>query len=308
MGHSRINISALAITSCLLWSTAFAGVKIGLQYATPLQFAGTRFFIAGLLVFPLAYRINPRYFSIVRNNLKMILLFAFLQTFLQYTMFYTGINMIPGAVAAIVIGSQPFFIALVANFMMPGDRMTLVKFLVILFGIMGVALVILGKDPQSATGHIALAGVLLMLGINVLSGFTNVLVAREKGMIPPLVISSASMIIGGAGLFLFSLPLEGFHFGTRPPIYFISLTWLSLLSAVAISIWIILLKRPGIVVSDLNMWKFLIPLFGAVFSWILLPGEQPQVVTIVGMIIITSALVVSNLVQKKNRSFIQEKA
>jgi drug/metabolite transporter (DMT)-like permease len=238
----------------------------------------------------------------------MILLFAFLQTFLQYTMFYTGINMIPGAVAAIVIGSQPFFIALVANFMMPGDRITPVKSLVILFGIMGVALVSLGKDPQSASGHIALAGVLLMLGINVLSGFTNVLVAREKGMIPPLVISSASMIIGGAGLFLFSLPLEGFNFGTRPPVYFISLTWLSLLSAVAISIWITLLKRPEIVVSDLNMWKFLIPLFGAVFSWILLPGEQPQVVTIVGMIVITSALVVSNLVQKKNRSFIQEKA
>jgi drug/metabolite transporter (DMT)-like permease len=308
MGHTRINISALAITSCLLWSTAFAGVKIGLQYATPLQFAGTRFFIAGLLVFPLAYKINPRYFRIVRNNLKMILLFAFLQTFLQYTMFYTGINMIPGAVAAIVIGSQPFFIALVAHFMMPGDRMTLVKTLVILFGIMGVVLVCLGEDPQSASGHIALAGVLLMLGINVLSGFTNVLVAREKGMIPPLVISSASMIIGGAGLFLFSLPLEGFHFGTRPPVYFISLTWLSLLSAVAISIWITLLKRPGIVVSDLNLWKFLIPLFGAVLSWILLPGEQPQVVTIVGMIIITSALVISNLVQKKNRSFIQEKA
>ncbi len=308
MGHSRINTSALAITSCLLWSTAFAGVKIGLQYATPLQFAGTRFFIAGLLVFPLAYKINPRYFRIVRNNLKMILLFAFLQTFLQYTMFYTGINMIPGAVAAIVIGSQPFFIALVANFLMPGDRMTLVKSLVILFGIMGVALVSLGKDPQSASGHIALAGILLMLGINVLSGFTNVLVAREKGMIPPLVISSASMIIGGAGLFLFSLPLEGFHFGTRPPVYFISLTWLSLLSAVAISIWITLLKRPEIVVSDLNMWKFLIPLFGAVLSWILLPGEQPQVVTIVGMIVITSALVVSNLVQKKNRSIIQEKA
>jgi len=72
----------------LLWSTAFAGVKIGLEYATPLQFAGTRFFIAGLLVFPLAYRFNPRYFRIVSDNLKLILLFAFLQTFLQYTMFW----------------------------------------------------------------------------------------------------------------------------------------------------------------------------------------------------------------------------
>ncbi len=307
MDHSRINTSLLAILSCLLWSTAFAGVKIGLQYATPLQFAGTRFFIAGLLVFPLAYRYNPAYFRILRKNLGMILLFAFLQTFLQYTMFYTGINMIPAAVAAILIGSQPFFIALVANFIMPGDRMTLGKTLVILFGILGVVLVSLGKDPLSHTGHLAIAGVLLMLGINVLSGFTNVIVAREKGMIPPLLISSSSMVIGGAALFLVSIPLEGFHPGGKPPVYFLSLAWLSLLSAVAISIWITLLKRPGIVVSDLNLWKFLIPLFGAVLSWILLPGEYPQVLTIVGMMIISSSLVISNLVQRKNRSFIQEK-
>jgi len=308
MSHSRIHTSILAILSCLLWSTAFAGVKIGLQYATPIQFAGIRFFIAGLLVLPLAYRYNPRYFRIIRENLKLILLFAFLQTFLQYTMFYTGINMIPGAVAAIVIGSQPFFIALVANYTMPGDRMTLKKTLVILFGIMGVVLVSLGKDPQSASGHVAVAGILLMLGINILSGFTNVIVAREKKKVPPLVISSASMIIGGAGLYLFSLPLEGFHWEPKPATYYLSLGWLSLLSAIAISIWITLLKRPGIVVSDLNLWKFLIPLFGAIFSWILLPGESPQALTISGMIIISSALVISNFVQRKNRSFIQEKA
>jgi len=280
MGHSRLNTALLAIISCLLWSTAFAGVKIGLTYATPLQFAGTRFFIAGLLVFPLAYRINPRYFRIVRENLKLILLFAFLQTFLQYTMFYTGINMIPAAVAAIVIGSQPLFIALVANFIMPGDRMTLSKTLVMLLGIAGVALVSFGKDS----------------------------VAREKGMVPPLVISSSSMILGGAALFIFSIPFEGIHFEAKPPIYFISLAWLSLLSAIAISIWIILLKRPGIKVSDLNLWKFLIPLFGALFSWILLPAEQPQALTSAGMLIITLALVISNLLKRKNRSIIQEKA
>jgi drug/metabolite transporter (DMT)-like permease len=189
MAHSRISTAILAIISCLLWSTAFAGVKIGLEYATPLQFAGTRFFIAGLLVFPLAYRFNPAYFTIVRSNLKLILLFAFLQTFLQYTMFYTGINMIPAAVAAIIIGSQPLFIALVS----------------------------FGKDPQSVSGHIALTGILLMLGINLLSGFSNVLVAREKGMIPPLVISSSSMVLGGAALLMFSLPLEGFHVELNPP-------------------------------------------------------------------------------------------
>ena len=279
-----------------------------MEYATPLQFAGTRFLIAGLLVFPLAYKVNPRYFRIVRKNLKLILLFAFLQTFLQYTMFYTGINMIPSAVAAVVIGSQPLFIAVVANFFMPGDRITLSRALVNLFGIAGVVLVSFGKDPQSATGQIAILGILLMLGINLLSGFSNVLVAREKGMIPPLVISSSSMMIGGAALFLFSIPIEGIRFDPKPAEYFISLGWLSLLSAIAISIWITLLKRPGVQVSGLNLWKFLIPLFGVFFSCLLIPEEQPQPLTVAGMIIISLALVASNLVQRKKGPIIQEKA
>jgi drug/metabolite transporter (DMT)-like permease len=214
-------------------------------------------------------------------------------------MFYTGINMIPAAVAAIIIGSQPLFIALVANFLMPGEGMTLSRTLVILLGIAGVALVSFGKDPQTLSGNIALTGILLMLGINLLSGFSNVLVARERGMIPPLVISSSSMVLGGAALFLFSLPFEGFHLELKPPMYYISLTWLSLLSSIAISIWIILLKRPGTKVSDLNLWKFMIPLFGALFSWIILPAEKPQVITVAGMFIITFALVISGLLKQK---------
>ena len=307
MAPTRYNTALLAILSCLLWSSAFAGVKIGLQYATPLQFAGTRFFISGLLVLPLALKMSPGYLRIIRSNLKLILLFAFLQTFLQYTLFYTGINMIPSAVAAVVIGSQPLFISLVAHFLMPGDRMTRAKTLVILFGIMGVVLVSLGKDPESLTGNIALMGIIFMLLINVISGFSNVLVASEKGKIPPLVISSASMIIGGASLFLFSLPFEGLQLDPKPLPYYLSLAWLSLLSAVAISVWITLLKRPGIVVSDLNLWKFLIPVFGAILSWILLPAEHPEPVTIAGMLIIASSLIILNLVNRKKHPIIQEK-
>ena len=303
----RINTAILAIISCLLWSSAFAGVKIGLQYTTPLQFAGIRFFMAGMLVFPIALRNNPAYFRILRKNLGMILLFAFLQTFLQYVMFYKGIELIPSAVAAIVIGSQPLFIAVVAHYLMPGDRMTLLKTTVILSGIMGVILVSKGKDPNSLTGNIAILGILLMLAINILSGFTNVLVASEKKMIPPLVISSASMIIGGTTLFLFSIPFEGLHFEAKPAPYYVSLVWLSLLSAIAISIWITLLKRPGTKVSDLNLWKFLIPLFGAVISWLVVPGEDPQLLSIIGMIIIAVSLVLLNLVNRKKHAIIREK-
>jgi drug/metabolite transporter (DMT)-like permease len=299
MEHSRLNTSLLAIISCLLWSSAFAGVKIGLAYTPPLQFAGIRFFLSGLLVFGLAYRRNPDYFRIIRKNIGLILLFAFLQTFLQYVMFYKGIELIPSAVAAIIIGSQPLFIAMVAHFLMPGDRMSWGKLGVILTGILGVVLVSLGKDPGSASGHLALAGILLMVGINVLSGFNNVIVASEWNRIPPLVISSASMGIGGLALFLVALPLEGLDLGPKPPVYFVALGWLSMLSAVAVSIWLSLLKRPGIKVSDLNLWKFIIPVAGAILSWIIVPGEHPRPVSVLGMGIITFSLVILNLINRK---------
>jgi drug/metabolite transporter (DMT)-like permease len=299
MGHSRLNTAILAIISCLLWSSAFAGIKIGLQFSPPLQFAGIRFFISGILVFPLALKLNPAYFRIVAANWKFLLLFAFLQTFLQYVLLYTGITMIPGAVAAILIGSQPLFIALVAHFSVPGDRLTWRKFGVILIGIAGVALVSLGRDPLTRTGRIAMAGILLMVGVNIVSGINNVIIALEKNKIPPLVISSASMAIGGLALFLFSLPIEGLDLGPKPPAYWGSLGWLSMLSAVAISIWFSLLKRPGVKVSDLNLWKFLIPLSGALLAWILVTGEQPEPMSIAGMITIALSLVFLNLINRK---------
>jgi len=52
MGNVKIRI--LAVTACLLWSTAFAGVKIGLEYASPFFLAGSRFMLAGLLLVPLS--------------------------------------------------------------------------------------------------------------------------------------------------------------------------------------------------------------------------------------------------------------
>ena len=63
------------------------------------------------------------------------------------------------------------------------------------------------------------------------------------------------------------------------------------MSAFAFSLWFKLLQRPGVKVSELNLWKFIIPVVGAVLSWLLVPGENPEWLTITGMIIITGSLV-----------------
>lgn len=214
-------------------------------------------------------------------------------------MFYLGLSMVPAALAAIIIGAGPLFVAGVAHFMMPGDRMTWIKLLIFIFGFSGIVLVSLGRNEFSGIAQTGYLGIILLLLVNLSSGFGNVFVARDAKNIPPLVLSSSTMIIGGAALFLFSLTVEGFHPEIKPLEYYVSLAWLSFLSATAISIWFILLKRSEVKVSDLNFWKFLIPVIGAILAWIILPEENISIIAVVGMSIISISLILLNILKRR---------
>lgn len=293
----------LAILACLLWSTAFVGIKIGLEYTTPMQFAGTRFFLSGLMLLPLIASWK-KLWEDLRQHFFVFLRIAFFQTFVLYTLFYQGINLVEGATTAIIIGSQPLFTALVAHWALKNDLLTLRKFRTIIIGIVGIVLVALekGLNFTGDTLYGQLLGIGLLVMANMASGYGNVLVSKQSGFkISAVGLSSVQLMMGGLGLFLVSLVAEPFNGFTFDWPYYASLFWLSFLSAAAFSLWFTLLNRPGVKVSDLNIWKFIIPVFGAVFSWLLIPDELPSVLQIFGMFFIGLSLVLYNLQNRKKR-------
>jgi len=284
----------LAILSCLLWSTAFVGIKIGLRYSPPFSFAGQRFMLAGLLLVPFWWR--QASFAVVRENLPLILKVSFFQTFLLYGLFYLGITMVSGALAAIIIGTAPLITAVLAHFCMENEAMTGPKLLSLLLGVAGVALISLSREPwASPEGLRAVGGIVLLLLSTIASGFGNVLVARDKVRIDPVLLNSLQIFLGGFVLFLVSLPLEGLPRFPLPLPYYGALFWLALLSAAAFSLWFVLLKDPAVSVSRLNLWKFIIPVGGAFLSWTLLPDESPSPAPVFGMIMIAVAIVAYSL-------------
>lgn len=291
----------LAILACWLWSTAFVGVKIGLEYHTPFQFAGIRFFISGVLIF--FYFGKPKQFFVqLKTNLKFILLVSFVQIFGQYGLFYSGLNLVPSALAAMVIGSQPLFIAIVAHFMISNDKMTKLKTVSIFIGVIGIAIITLSRSNIELKGELELLGILLLLSVNLISGYSNVIIAKQSKGISPVVLSSTSLMIGGIMLYIVSIPIEGINVGPFPTKYWYSLAWLSFLSAAAITIWYSLLKRQGVKVSTLNFWKFLVPVLGAGLSWIVMSNEKPDFVSIVGMAVIASSLLALNYANRREQS------
>ncbi|MCU4154532.1 DMT family transporter [Carboxylicivirga sp. A043] len=299
MQKETVKNIVLAIIACLLWSTAFVGIKIGLQYTTPIQFAGLRFFFSGLLLLPLVKSLS-NYFRAIRQNFWLIIKVSATQTFILYALFYWGVDMLDGALAAIIIGSQPLFAALTAHVMMSNDKMSLRKTLTISSGIGGIILIALPKGLSGPDNWSELLGILLLVMANIASGIGNVFVSKNRGSISPIILNSSQMIIGGAFLFIFSLftePFNGFRF---PVEYYVALTWLSFLSATAFSLWFFLLQKPTIKVSDLNIYKFIIPVFGATLSWIILPDESPDFTSLLGMLIIGASVVLYSLIATKN--------
>ncbi|MFV0366361.1 MAG: DMT family transporter [Mangrovibacterium sp.] len=287
--HFLQSTNFLGFVACLLWSTAFVGIKIGMNYHTPIPFAGVRFALAGFFLF-LYYGNKKEYFAQVRQNWRFLVLMTFVQTVLQYVFFYTGINMLPASIAALIVGASPLFAAVLSHLLMSNDKMTLRKLLSLLIGFVGVAIISFAKESHDSSERVSILGVFILLLNGLVAGYSNVLVAKNKSDLNPIVLGSSTLFSGGVLLALGSWVVQGNTLTNPTPEYWIALLWLSSLSAVAFAIWYSLLRRPTVKVSELNMWKFVVPVGGAILSWLILPEEKPQWAAIVGMLLIALSL------------------
>jgi drug/metabolite transporter (DMT)-like permease len=299
--YSKRNTIFWAVIACLLWSTAYAGIKLGLQYDTPLHFAGVRFIISGLMLLP--FTVKPAtYLRMIRENYKLVLSVMVLQTLMNYSLFYLGMDLVPGALGAVIVGSQPLVTAVVAAMMHDEERLTRSKIITIIFGISGVILISAGRQAFRIGTAMEFLGVVLILGANIATAVSNVIVSLKSRGMNPIVLSSFSLGVGGVILYLVSIPVEGTVRDYRPFLYWADLAWLSFMSAFAFSLWFKLLQRPGVKVSELNLWKFIIPVVGAILSWLLVPGEHPEMLTIAGMVVITLSLILFFVTSGKTKS------
>ena len=285
-----ISMKLRAVLACLLWGSAFAGAKIGFEYADPILLSGMRFTLAGLLLIPVMI-INKIDIGKNLRHWKFMLLFAFLQTFLQYGLFFLGLDKVPASTSAIIIGAGPLFVAVMAHLTLADDKMTIRKIAAITLGISGVIFISLAKGGELTDNSRFWGGVGLLVLSNIIGSYTNIMVVKKKKYnISPVVLTSFANFMGGMMLLAASFIFEKPEIMVFPPEFYLALIWLAIIPAGAFSLWYGLLQKPGIKVSELNVWKFLVPVSGCILSWILLPNEHPDLTSVSGIVIITVAL------------------
>ena len=218
----------------------------------------------------------------------------------MYGCYYMGISRVPASIAAIVMGTGPLFSAMTAHLLLHDDKMSLKKIVSLFLGFIGIAIISSRKDPGTAAGASELTGIVLLLIASILESLANVIV--KKHPTEPLPLTSMQLFLGGLLLTVTSFITETPTTHTYPPIFYISLAWLSFVSAAGFSIWFSIIQKKEIKVSELNLLKFLIPVIGATLSWLLLANEQPDIKSLAGMLLIASSVLVFFRKNKKKLS------
>ncbi len=292
---------ALALLATTLWGSAFAGAKIGFTYMPPMMLSGFRFMLAGLLLLPVIFLFKVDWRTGMQQW-RFILLFGLVQTFLQYGLFYAGLDLVTGAISEIIIGAGPLFIALMAHVALKNDKLTTHKVLAIILGLSGVISISLtGGESLDANNPHFYRGVALLIASNIVGSYTNIMVIKRTTPISPILLTMVANFTGGLLLLLVSLfvePTDSLH-SSLPIGFYLALLWLAIIPAAGFTAWYHLLQRPGVKVSELNILKFIIPVVGVLLSWLLLPNEYPTWSATIGILIISASVIILQLPKRK---------
>ncbi|MFC0252121.1 DMT family transporter [Massilia consociata] len=262
-------VVALATLCCLLWGSSYPAIKSGYvllgigqeDVPSKLVFAGYRFVLAGLGVAVAAKLLGKQVALVRADQLRQVTLLGLAQTSLQYVFFYIGLAYTTGVRASILNATTTFFSVLLAHFLYQNDRLSARKALGCLLGLGGVLVVNADSGALGGAFHWQGEG-FIVLAAFVLSA-ASIYGKRVSQHMDAMAMTAWQLSIGGLVLLAAGYAAGG-SLGQLSVVSGALLGYLALLSAVAFTLWSLLLKHNR--VGFVSMFAFLVPLFGAMLS------------------------------------------
>lgn len=291
-----------ALLCCALWGSAFPCIKIGYRLfniassdtAAQILFAGCRFTLAGVLTVVMGSAISRQFLYPEKAALGKVLCLSMLQTVLQYLFFYIGLAHTSGVKASIIEAMNVFVSILVASLIFRQERLTWKKALGCVIGFAGVVLINLSGVNMS----MSVMGEGFIFISTIAYAFSAVLIKRFSSEYNPVTLSGYQFIVGGIILIASGALMGGRITAVSGPALAL-LLYMAFLSAVAYTLWGILLKYNP--VSRVSVFGFMNPVFGVFLSAVLL-GETDQasgITGIVSLVLVCMGIYIVNLQERE---------
>ncbi len=287
------------VALCLIWSSTWLAIKIGLNDLPPISFCAFRFVIAAAVLlaicagrFPLP-RLLADYGFLAFTG---ILTFA-----VNYGLLFWGELHVSSGLAAILQATIPTFGLVFAHFMLPSEPMRWQRVAGALLALAGVALICV-KLLDFHRFRAFWGGVAIVFGAGTVA-YTNVLIKARPGRFAPAVMAAWQMLFALAPLLVLGYWAEGnplhFHW-TRVAVA--CLLYLALVGSVlAFLLFYWLLNR--VAVTNLLTISLITPPLAVALGW-LVAGETLTLWALSGaaLVLLGVALILWNSAQPAVRS------
>ena len=293
-------VALLALVCCFLWGSAFPCIKIGYAMlniasedtASQILFAGARFTLAGILTIILGSALSHQVLVPKKTSWGMVARLCLAQTVVQYLFFYIGVANTSGVKGSIIVSSNVFFAILGSCLIVHTEKLGKFKILGCILGFAGVVLINL--NGSGLTGGMSFFGEGFILLSTLSYAASSIMIKMYGAKENPVTLSGWQFLMGGLIMAAIGAVmggrLHGFTLGST-----LLLLYMAMISAVAYSIWGILLKHNP--VGRISVFGFMNPVFGVTLSAILL-REQNQAFTMQGFLSLLLVCVGIYLVNK----------
>src|SRR5438045_2259113 len=203
---SKFALAAAYLVLCIVWSSTWLAIKVGLRDLPPISFVAIRFVIAIAVL--LVVSVGRVALLPLRRSDYLLLCFTGLLMFgLNYPLLFWGEKYVSSGLAAVLQATIPIFGMFFAHWFLPEEPMRWQRVGGALWALAGVAL-ICGRLLERS-GILAFWG-----GFGIIIGaagaaFSNVLLKRRALELAPAMIAAWQMVFGIIPLIVLGLALEG---------------------------------------------------------------------------------------------------
>ena len=271
-------VPAAWLTLCIVWSSTWLAIKIGLRDLPPISFVAIRFLIAIVVLIAVSIG-RTRLLPLRRNDYAVLAITGILMFAVNYTLLFWAELHVSSGLAAVLQATIPIFGMIFAHWMLPDEPLRLQKLAGALIALGGVTVIcsrLLGfSGPLAFWG-----GVAVVIGA-ASAAFANVLVKARSIPLAPAMLAAWQMIFGIAPLLVLGFAIDGnparFHW-TAMSVF--CLLYLAVIGS-ALTFLLLYWLLPRLTVAQLQSISLITPPGAVMLGWSL-GGETFPVWSLLG--------------------------
>ncbi len=282
-----VNNFFLLIILSAIWGSAFFAIKIGLNSFSPTSVASVRLIIASIFLLFFFY-IQKKKIKFSKQVLYLLIIIGIIGNFIPFYLISWAEQYIPSSTAGMLMAIGPIITLIMSHFLTKNDKFTLIKFISILVGFVGVLFIFNFNSINNLffNNFISLISKLLVIIAAFGYMFSNILAYEKLNHIDSFSITTFATTFGAIfsiPFFIIDISVNNYNFNVHYNSIF-ALIYLGIFpTAIAFQFRYYITKTSGPVF--LSYVAYLIPVFAVLWGYIFL-SETITLNSIIGIFLI----------------------